>query len=88
MPISHGEGRLLINKELYEQLRDNSQLAFEYLDNPNGSNYDIESILSPDGKILGKMAHSERVETDTFKNISGIEIQNIFKAGVEFFKKD
>ena len=45
-------------------------------------------MLSPDGKIIGKMAHSERVETDTFKNVSDIEIQNIFKAGVEFFKKD
>lgn len=88
VPISHGEGRLLINKELYEKLSDNAQLAFEYIDNPNGSNFDIESMLSPDGKILGKMAHSERVETDTFKNVSDIEIQNIFKAGVEFFKKD
>lgn len=85
--ISHGEGRLIISEEKYKELLENSQIAFEYIDNPNGSYYSIESLLSPDGKILGKMAHSERYEEDCFRNIPDIDLQNIFKAGVEYFKK-
>lgn len=87
IPISHGEGRFVCNEEVLNELKRNGQIAFAYLDNPNGSFANIEGITSPDGKILGKMAHSERVEDNLFKNIPDMVKQEIFKAGVEFFKK-
>lgn len=87
VPISHGEGRFVCNEEVLEELKKNGQIAFAYLDNPNGSAANIEGITSPDGKILGKMAHSERVEDDLFQNIPEVVKQQIFKSGVDFFKK-
>lgn len=86
VPISHGEGRLYCSEETYKELVDRDQIAFKYVVNPNGSSHSIESLLDPSGKILGKMGHSERVSTDTYKNIPDIEYMNLFKAGVEYFK--
>ena len=62
-------------------------MAFRYVDNPNGSHYDIEGILSPDGHILGKMGHSERYEDNLFKNISGNCCQTLFQNAVNYFRK-
>jgi phosphoribosylformylglycinamidine synthase len=84
--FSHGEGKFVVNEELARELFANGQVAFRYVDNPNGSCYDIEGILSPDGHILGKMGHSERYEKNLFKNISGERYQPIFENAVNFFR--
>ena len=86
--FSHGEGKLVVSDEEAEELFARGQVAFRYLDNPNGSNYDIEGLLSPDGHILGKMGHSERYEEGLFKNISGECRQPIFENAVHYFRKD
>ncbi|EGY79745.1 phosphoribosylformylglycinamidine synthase II [Peptoniphilus indolicus ATCC 29427] len=87
VPISHGEGRLVGSEECVRSLFENEQVVAMYEDCPNGSVLNIESLISKDGKILGKMGHSERVDSDLYKNIEGIEYQNIFRAGVEYFKE-
>lgn len=98
IPMSHGEGKFVIDEEGYKDLVTNNQIAFQYVDNsnksthkpeynPNGSSYAIEGIVSKSGLILGKMGHSERYEQGLFKNISGNKQQNIFKNGVEFIRK-
>ncbi len=84
--FSHGEGKFVVNEELARELFANGQVAFRYVDNPNGSCYDIEGILSPDGHILGKMGHSERYEKNLFKNISGERYQPIFENAVNYFR--
>ena len=95
--VSHGEGKFVVNEELAKQLFENGQVAFQYcdedgnvsmnpLDNPNGSFYAIEGIVSPDGLILGKMGHSERKGENLYKNIDGNKFQDIFKNAVEYFK--
>ena len=95
--ISHGEGRFVAPKEILEKLSKNGQIATQYVDlngnismdmpyNPNGSMLAIEGITSPDGRILGKMGHSERIGEDLYKNIPGNFDQKIFKAGVNYFK--
>ncbi|MGI5891961.1 MAG: phosphoribosylformylglycinamidine synthase [Bacillota bacterium] len=95
--ISHGEGRFVAPPEEIEKLLAAGQVvtkyvdyngnpSMEYLHNPNGSNYAIEGITSPDGRVLGKMAHSERMWPDTVKNIPGEKIQPIFKSGINYFK--
>lgn len=95
--ISHGEGRFVASKELLEKLAKNGQIATQYVDlngnismdmpyNPNGSMLGIEGITSPDGRILGKMGHSERIGDNVYKNIPGNFNQKIFKAGVNYFK--
>ncbi|MFR3064934.1 phosphoribosylformylglycinamidine synthase subunit PurQ [Peptoniphilus sp.] len=66
----------------------NEQVALCYQDAPNGSLLNIEALMSEDGKILGKMGHSERFVENTFKNIRDMELEDIFTAGVEFFKAD
>ena len=86
--FSHGEGKLVVSDEEAKELFARGQVAFRYLDNPNGSNYDIEGLLSPDGHILGKMGHSERYEEGLFKNISGECRQPIFENAVHYFRKD
>ncbi|SKA81504.1 phosphoribosylformylglycinamidine synthase [Caloramator quimbayensis] len=97
IPISHGEGRFAANKQIIEKLFENGQVATQYVDfegnptydisfNPNGSAFAIEGITSPDGRILGKMAHSERIGLYTLKNIPFEKDQRIFEAGVEYFK--
>ena len=96
---SHGEGKFVANTELLEKLKNNGQIAFQYVDsegnatmespfNPNGSYEAIEGIISPDGLILGKMAHSERYSEGLMKNIHGNKDQNLFKNAVAYFKKN
>ena len=98
IPISHGEGRFIATPELVAQMAANGQIATQYVDlegnptydihfNPNASVMAIEGITSPDGRVLGKMGHSERVVgKDIAKNIDGEKDQLIFKSGVEYFK--
>jgi phosphoribosylformylglycinamidine synthase len=98
IPISHGEGRFVASEEVVDQLLDNGQVATQYVNlegqptsnikfNPNGSVRAIEGITSPDGRVLGKMGHSERIGTNLAKNIIGEQEQQLFKAGVDYFKK-
>ncbi|WP_294375243.1 phosphoribosylformylglycinamidine synthase [uncultured Clostridium sp.] len=95
--ISHGEGRFVAPESLIQELVKNGQVATQYVDlegnvsldmpyNPNGSMYGIEGITSPDGRVLGKMGHSERSGEDIFKNIPGNYDQKIFESGVKYFK--
>ncbi|URZ06851.1 phosphoribosylformylglycinamidine synthase [Clostridium felsineum] len=97
IPISHGEGRFAASREVVENLIKNDQIATRYVDlngnssyetevNPNGSVLCIEGITSPDGRILGKMGHSERFSRGTYKNIVGNQDQKIFESGVQYFK--
>lgn len=96
--MSHGEGSFKISREMLEELVANSQIATQYVDfdgtptmcpnfNPNGSNFAIEGITSKDGKIFGKMGHSERYTNGLYKNISGNKVQPLFENGVNYFKK-
>ncbi len=95
--ISHGEGRFVAPEDLIKELINNGQVATQYVDlqgdvalnmpyNPNGSMYGIEGITSPDGRVLGKMAHSERIGENLYRNIPGNFDQKIFKSGVNYFK--
>ncbi len=95
--ISHGEGRFVASPELIKQLADNGQIATQYVDlagnptldirfNPNTSYEAIEGILSPDGRVFGKMGHSERKGEDICKNVIGEKDQKIFESGVNYFK--
>jgi phosphoribosylformylglycinamidine synthase len=95
--ISHGEGRFVASPELIRQLADNGQIATQYVNldgeptldirfNPNTSVEAIEGITSPDGRILGKMGHSERIGRDICKNVPGEKDQKIFESGVAYFK--
>ena len=97
IPISHGEGRFVAPQSLIVQLANNGQIATQYVDlngkpsmdirfNPNTSMEAIEGITSPDGRILGKMGHSERIGFDVCKNVTGIKDQGIFENGVRYFK--
>ena len=103
VPVSHGEGRLIVNAEEAQKLFNNGQVFTQYTDlngiptmkepwNPNGSEFAIEGLTSPCGRILGKMGHSERTIgfnegiTPLLKNIPGNKIQNIFVSGVKYFK--
>lgn len=97
VPISHGEGRFMATKEVVDELIKNGQIATQYVDfdgnatydiayNPNNSIYAIEGITSPDGRILGKMGHSERAYRNILKNIPGNKDQKIFESGIEYFK--
>ena len=99
IPVSHGEGKFVVNDDKLKELIDNGQIAFQYCDmdnnatndpnyNVNGSMFAIEGIVSKDGKVLGKMGHSERYYKDVFKNIDGNKKQSIFKNGVNYFKKE
>ena len=84
--FSHGEGKFVVNPDLARELFAKGQVAFRYVDNPNGSHYDIEGILSPDGHILGKMGHTERYEDGVFRNISGNRLQPLFTNAVNYFR--
>ena len=88
VPISHGEGRFIVNKEKLEELLENDQIFSVYESSPNGSNYNIEGILSKDGKILGRMAHAERVDDDLFKNVYDVERELLFENAVNYFRKE
>ena len=95
--ISHGEGRFVAPEKLIKELIKNGQVATQYVDNkgnislnmpfnPNGSMLGIEGITSPDGRVLGKMGHSERIGDNLYKNIPGNFNQKIFESGVEYFR--
>jgi phosphoribosylformylglycinamidine synthase len=97
IPASHGEGRFVANEEWIKKLFENGQVATQYVDmdgnptmdedfNPNSSYYAIEGITSPDGRVLGKMAHSERRGDGVAINITGNQNQYIFESGVKYFK--
>ena len=96
-PASHGEGRFVANDEWLTKLLANGQVATQYVNpngeldqseesNINGSTYNIEGITSPDGRVLGKMAHSERRDNGVAINIYGQQDIQIFESGVEYFK--
>ena len=97
IPISHGEGRFYADEVTVNHLLENGQIAAQYVDfdgspsmdikfNPNGSIYAVEAITSPDGRILGKMGHSERKGENVLKNVPGIKDQMIFESGVKYFR--
>lgn len=88
IPISHGEGRFVCDENTFNELLENNQIATTYVDNPNGSYYDIEGIISKDGKIIGKMGHSERFEEGLHKNIPNMELQPVIRGGVNYFKEE
>jgi len=96
VPISHGEGRFLASDELIRQLIANGQVATQYVDmagnpsmettfNPNGSCMAIEGITSPDGRVLGKMGHSERIGEHLYRNVPGQYDMKLFRSAVKYF---
>ncbi|WP_297967273.1 phosphoribosylformylglycinamidine synthase [uncultured Anaerovibrio sp.] len=97
IPVSHGEGRFVADREVVAKLRINGQIATQYVGatgeptsdipfNPNGSVSAIEGITSPDGRVLGKMGHSERIGENVAKNVPGKQDQQLFEAGVGYYK--
>ena len=97
VPVSHGEGRFVADDKALRKLIENGQVATQYVDadgtvsgdiqwNPNGSVCAIEGITSPDGRVLGKMGHSERKGTDLYTNVPGEKDQLLFESGVKYFK--
>ncbi len=97
VPISHGEGRFLADESLVKKLAENGQIATQYVDldgnatydvqfNPNNSVYAVEGITSPDGRVFGKMGHSERTGSGLYKNVPGNYDIGMFKAAVKYFK--
>ncbi len=97
IPISHGEGRFVAPDRIIQQMANNGQIATQYVDldgnptmdiryNPNTSVEAIEGITSPDGRVLGKMGHSERIGSFVGKNVPGSKDQKIFESGVAYFK--
>ena len=97
VPSSHGEGKFLASEELIRQLAANGQIATQYVDldgnatadvhfNPNGSLYAIEGITSPDGRVFGKMGHSERIGSGLYKNVPGEYNIRMFEAAVKYFR--
>ena len=98
IPVSHGEGRFVAPSEVLEELFANGQVFTQYVDeydnptmtspfNPNGSMMAIEGIISLDGRVIGKMGHSERQGDNRFINIYGEMDQKLFESGVNYFKK-
>ena len=96
VPISHGEGRFIASDELIKKLADNGQIITQYVDlngnptdniafNPNNSDLAIEGICSPDGRVFGKMGHSERVGYGLYKNVDGNYDMGLFKSAVEYY---
>ena len=96
VPISHGEGRFLCRPELLEKLAANGQIVTQYVDlngvpgmdvdvNPNGSVWAVEGITSPDGRVLGKMGHSERIADGIYRNISGVYDMKLFASAKKYF---
>ena len=97
VPISHGEGRFLCDEALALKLAENGQIATQYVDldgtpsmdtafNPNGSIFAIEGITSPDGRVLGKMGHSERINGGLYKNVPGEYELKLFESAAKYFK--
>jgi len=97
-PISHGEGRFLADEALIRALAENGQIATQYVDpaghatqdircNPNGSAFAVEGITSPDGRVLGKMGHAERIGAGLYKNVPGDYDMRLFAAAVRYFSR-
>ena len=97
VPISHGEGRFIADEKTLEQLIANGQIATQYVDldgnptgdirfNPNNSVFAVEGITSPDGRVFGKMGHSERIDRDLYKNVDGIFDMKMFESAVKYFE--
>ena len=97
VPISHGEGRFLADERLAEQLLENGQIVTQYVDlsgfgtydvqyNPNGSVLAVEGICSPDGRVFGKMGHSERVGPGLYRNVEGLYNMKLFDSAAEYYK--
>jgi phosphoribosylformylglycinamidine synthase len=97
IPVSHGEGRFVASDQVLQQLKLNGQICFQYVDpagqateetpyNPNGSHWGIEGICSPDGRIIGKMGHSERIGNGLYKNMVEEMDQKLFASGVQYFR--
>ena len=97
VPISHGEGRFLASEEIIKQLAENGQIATQYVDlngnptndvrfNPNDSAFAIEGITSPDGRVIGKMGHSERIGNGLYKNVVGEYDMGMFRSAVKYYK--
>ena len=97
VPVSHGEGKIVAPLAELEKMKANGQIATQYADlsgnatmvspfNPNGSTWAIEGITSPDGRVLGKMGHSERIGDNLYKNVEGNFDMKIFESGVKYFK--
>ena len=97
VPISHGEGRFVASEALIEQLAKNGQIATQYVDldgrptldvrfNPNGSLYAIEGVTSPDGRVFGKMGHSERIGAGLYQNVPGNYDSRMFEAAVRYYQ--
>ena len=97
VPISHGEGRFLAPRDLVDRLAENGQIATQYVDlcgaptgdvrfNPNGSVCAIEGITSPDGRVFGKMGHSERVGRGLYQNVPGQFEMGMFRSAVDYFR--
>ncbi|MBQ8308913.1 MAG: phosphoribosylformylglycinamidine synthase subunit PurQ, partial [Clostridia bacterium] len=97
VPVSHGEGKIVAPIVALEEMKKNGQIATQYADlsgnptmlspfNPNGSTWAIEGITSPDGRVLGKMGHSERIGDNLYKNVEGNFDMKIFESGVRYFK--
>ncbi len=97
VPISHGEGRFMASQELLTELAANGQIITQYADfdgnatmeiqyNPNGSDWAVEGIISPDGRVLGKMGHSERIGSGLYQNVPGRFDMQMFTSAVQYFK--
>ncbi|MBO5328124.1 MAG: phosphoribosylformylglycinamidine synthase subunit PurQ, partial [Clostridia bacterium] len=97
VPVSHGEGKIVAPEKELELMKKNGQIATQYVDlsgvptmqspfNPNGSTWAIEGITSPDGRVFGKMGHSERIGENLYKNYQGNFDMKIFESGVKYFK--
>jgi phosphoribosylformylglycinamidine synthase len=88
VPVSHGEGRFVCGENIYRALYENGQIATIYSGfNPNGSARAVEGITSPDGRVFGKMGHSERVGAGLYKNVYGARIgEPVFESGVRYFR--
>ncbi len=97
VPISHGEGRFVCTPEMIENFANNGQIASQYVDmdgnptmnvdfNPSGSYYAVEAITSPDGRVMGRMGHSERMLSNLYKNLPGVYDDPLFISAVNYFK--
>ena len=97
VPISLGEGRFIAGTQLLQNLADNGQIITQYVDlssnptdkiqyNPNGSDWAVEGLISPDGRVLGKMGHSERIGSGLYRNVPGRFDMQMFESAVRYFK--
>ena len=97
VPISHGEGRFIAPPDVLKSLAENGQIFSQYVDfegrptsdihfNPNNSDYAVEGIISPDGRVFGKMGHTERYEEGLYKNVEGNYDMGLFESAVKYYK--